>query len=222
MIITDSLQIPKLLMVILLVGLTLLAVEVVALPTLMINGSAFDRNVGDPSYQSITIDFDASHQTWSLFNENAGWRDYNAFGYYTGLADQSNPSVVFAGLDSSPFQMTTSIDAFTDVGLWLSPNGNTPYLYSQTGSSFQPFYVYDVSQFRGTGASYNFVNGWQSYGFRGDYDYLIFVDDGGAGPDYDYNDMMIGVTADAVPEPATMLLFSMGLAGVAFMRRRKK
>ena len=39
--------------------------------------------------------------------------------------------------------------------------------------------------------------------------------------DYDYNDVMFGFRAASVPEPGTLLLVGMGLAGVALQRRRK-
>ncbi len=39
--------------------------------------------------------------------------------------------------------------------------------------------------------------------------------------DYDYNDVMFGFRATAVPEPGTLLLLGMGLAGAAIQRRRK-
>ena len=39
--------------------------------------------------------------------------------------------------------------------------------------------------------------------------------------DYDYNDVMFGFRAASVPEPTTLLLLGMGLAGIAFKSRRK-
>jgi len=39
--------------------------------------------------------------------------------------------------------------------------------------------------------------------------------------DYDFNDVMFGYRAASVPEPGTLLLLGMGLAGAALQRRRK-
>lgn len=49
----------------------------------------------------------------------------------------------------------------------------------------------------------------------------LLWDDGGAGPDDNHDDMVIGVKYTSVPEPATSLLFAVGLLGVGLTMRKR-
>jgi len=53
------------------------------------------------------------------------------------------------------------------------------------------------------------------------YDTLLFWDDSGAGPDDNHDDMVIGINAVAVSEPATLVLMGLGLLGLGVARRRQ-
>jgi hypothetical protein len=198
-----------------------------ALPSLSINGSVVDplRDADN----NVILSFDYNQQDWTLMAEFAGWRAKNNFGFYS---DPTSPTIIFPGSASPVVSATTNISTGTDIGLYMwadldRPNGD-PILFSHTqyttgtnDNDYQYFYVYDVRSYRGLGYSYYFDTDHEDFTTSGNYDYLIYVDDSGAGPDYDHNDMILGVSA--IPEPGTLILLGIGLAsGAGFLRRRQK
>ncbi len=52
------------------------------------------------------------------------------------------------------------------------------------------------------------------------YDAIVMFDDSGAGPDDNHDDMVVGIQAIAIPEPALLTLFGIGLLGLGLARRR--
>ena len=48
----------------------------------------------------------------------------------------------------------------------------------------------------------------------------LAFDDGGAGPDHDYDDMFLYLGAVEVPEPGGLSLLSLGLIGMVTLRKR--
>lgn len=50
----------------------------------------------------------------------------------------------------------------------------------------------------------------------------IFLDDSGAGPDDNHDDLVFRISATAVPEPGTLLLMGLGVAAVGVGARRRR
>lgn len=64
----------------------------------------------------------------------------------------------------------------------------------------------------------NFLTFWD----EGSNSLIVALDDFGAGPDDNHDDMIIKITASKVPEPGTMALLGLGLAAMGVSLRRRQ
>ena len=134
----------------------------------------------------------------------------NEIGWYE-LGSPQNRHTIFGA--SAAVGATAQVFIPTNFGFYyLNTSGNGEVFYTQsqfnTVGNKQQFAAFQRGEYTLLGVEDIFSNvltpTWQP-----------------GAADYDYNDVMFGFRAASVPEPGTLLLVGMGLAGIALQRRRK-
>jgi hypothetical protein len=133
-------------------------------------------------------------------DEIAGYAGTNTFGYYSGSAKEE----IFSGADdkSTPAKSFT-LSTAQDFGFYLGVFGVEYF----TEKSDNPISEIHAAIFQ--------VDNSNTY-------VLGFEDLRLTNTDADYQDMIVTVTINPVPEPTTIILLGLGLAGVAGARRKFK
>lgn len=154
-----------------------------------------------------------------LLEEVAGYSEANTFGWYdasSATTDEAKASseLIFDGPVSGisgPAYITFTDP--TDFGFYLGRDGDldgddSPYYFTQDSlnlGGYEQALVFEVQGVKN--------------------EYLIAFEDlsipVNGHSDYDYQDLIVRVKID-VPEPGTLALFGLGLAGLGFARRRQQ
>jgi hypothetical protein len=181
--------------------------------TLAESGAGFDAWGHADGGADLNYGFDAGSgglYDFTMLGEFTDDWDVNEIGWYELGSPQNRHTIFGAG---AAVGSTSQVFIPSNFGFYyLNTSGNGEVFYTQSmfntqGATKQQFAAFQRDDYTIMGVEDIFSNTltrtWQP-----------------GTADYDYNDVMFGYRAASVPEPGTLLLMGMGLAGLAFRRRK--
>jgi hypothetical protein len=143
-----------------------------------------------------------------MLEEIAGYAQKTNFGWY----EVGQPSVVyqlFPGSAEAGAEAMVQFASETNFGFYIDPNGKAANrMYTE--HLLNTHDDYQVTVWQVNDSPYNFILGWEDLDLYG-----------GSGGDRDYQDMIVSLEVNPVPEPATIFLFGTGLFSLVGVGRKK-
>lgn len=188
-----------------------------------LTGTTFSLAGGQPGYEAWSHANGGADLNYGFEGAAGGaFYDFTMLGEFT---DDWNVNEIGWYELGDPLARHTIFSSSAAVGstsqVWIPTNFG--FYYLNTSGNGEIFYT--QSMFNTVGSNQQFAS------FQRDTYTIVGVEDifsntltrewTPTGGDYDYNDVMFGYRQASVPEPGTLLLMGLGLAGAAWTRRRK-
>lgn len=184
----------------------------------LINPPYWGFPLGDPNYGKADLNFYVSSTTSSnvvLQLEVAGYAGSNESGYYDPGIGAASRIMLFNGPASPTATAAIILSGDRDIGFYIHVTANSKDEYYYTESK--------LNTRNGDTTAYD--RSFQHFALFGlsDGSYYVGAEDlFSSNSDKDYQDLVVKVTPQHVPEAGALLLFGTGLAGLVGYRRVRR
>jgi len=156
-----------------------------------------------------------SAQTWTgigassiILEELAGYKYNTTFGWYDTATNTSHQ--IFSGDDAKGTSAQIDFGSLMDFGFYIDPNGieNNRMFTENVLNTHKDIQVviFEIEELKNS-----YILGWEDLDLNG-----------GNGGDRDYQDMIVRVQINQVPEPGSLAMLGLGLISLIAARKKIK